>query len=289
MGTSLPRGLPTQLLDAWHIEQAVPVSGGCIARSWRVETSTGTIFVKSHDDPPAGLFDSEAAGLTALRDTGAMRVPRVLAASPAGLVMEWIDLSGVGREQADREADFGARLAALHRHTGTAFGSVNGATTGYLGSVSIDLTPSATWAESYLQRRVRPLVQQAVQERGLDAAAVAHVEELIASPEVCGPPEPPTLVHGDLWSGNRLIDADGRSWLIDPSAHYGHRESDLAMMRLFGGFGEEVFAAYHEALPLAPGWDDRVLLHQVVPLAVHVILFGSSYEPALMRALRSLL
>jgi fructosamine-3-kinase len=101
--------------------------------------------------------------------------------------------------------------------------------------------------------------------------------------------EPPSRLHGDLWAGNRLVDGDGRSWLIDPAAHGGHREHDLAMMRLFGGFGPEVFEAYADAFPLEPGWEDRVALHQLAPLAVHAIKFGGGYVAATQAALRQYL
>ncbi|MGB3184360.1 MAG: fructosamine kinase family protein [Ornithinimicrobium sp.] len=276
------------LLGRWQIIDALPLSGGSVAQSWRVQSASGPIFLKSHEDPPPRLFEREAAGLTALRATGALAVPQVLAAEDAGVVLEWIDVADATTTTEATEAEFGRNLAALHRHTGSAFGSMDEVFLGYLGSVALDLTPCRTYAESYLERRVSPLVQRAVNEQDMDPAAMSLVDELLATPQVCGPPEPPTLVHGDLWSGNRVIGADGRSWLIDPSAHYGHRESDLAMMRLFGGFGETCFTAYHDVFPLAPGWRDRVALYQLVPLLAHVIMFGRAYEPAVMRALRSL-
>jgi fructosamine-3-kinase len=97
--------------------------------------------------------------------------------------------------------------------------------------------------------------------------------------------EAPARLHGDLWAGNRLVDATGRSWLVDPAAHGGHREFDLAMMRLFGGFGADCFAAYEQEHPLAPGWEGRVALHQIAPLVVHAIKFGGGYGPAAARAI----
>lgn len=285
----LPTGLPTDLVAQWQIEGVSPVSGGCLARSWRVDTTAGRIFVKSHDDPPPRLFEREAVGLTALRAADAVPVPKVLAATEDGVVLQWITPPGAGARTPVDEAEFGRDLAALHRHTGATFGSVDDVDIGYLGAVALDLRPCATWAESYLEHRVQSLARQAVSEQGMNAAVLGHVDELIATPRVCGPPEPPTLVHGDLWSGNRVIDAQGHSWLIDPSAHYGHRESDLAMMHLFGGFAPACFAAYEEAFPLTDGWRGRVALHQLVPLLAHVIMFGQDYEPAVMRALRSLI
>jgi fructosamine-3-kinase len=103
--------------------------------------------------------------------------------------------------------------------------------------------------------------------------------------ELVGPPEPPARLHGDLWAGNRLVGAGGVNWLIDPATHGGHREFDLAMMRLFGGFGNDCFAAYEEMAPLADGWVDRVPLHQLAPLVVHAIKFGGPYVGATQQAL----
>jgi fructosamine-3-kinase len=120
----------------------------------------------------------------------------------------------------------------------------------------------------------------------LPERALADLERLTGRlAEVGGPPEPPARLHGDLWAGNRLVDARGTSWLIDPAAHGGHREFDLAMMRLFGGFGEECFTAYADAAPLAAGWEDRVSLHQIAPLVVHAIKFGGGYGPAAVDAI----
>ena len=116
---------------------------------------------------------------------------------------------------------------------------------------------------------------------------LAAVTDLLA--ELGGPPEPPARLHGDLWAGNRLVDATGRSWLIDPAAHASHREFDLAMMRLFGGFGADCFAAYADEFPLADGWRARVPLHQLAPLVVHAIKFGGGYAGATERALDALL
>ena len=97
--------------------------------------------------------------------------------------------------------------------------------------------------------------------------------------------EPASRLHGDLWAGNRLVDTAGRSWLIDPACHGGHREFDLAMMRLFGGFGDSAFTAYDEIHPLADGWPERVALHQIAPLVVHAIKFGGGYVEAAVAAI----
>lgn len=223
----------------------------------------------------------EAAGLRALREAGA-RVPQVLEVGERLLVLERIETGG----RADRagEERFGRELADLHRTTGRRFGAVDGDAAAYLGLCPIDLAPTTTWAETYLDRRVRPLARQAVAGATLHPGALELVDRL--GPQHLGPAEPPTLVHGDLWAGNRLVDRRGDSWLIDPSAQWGHRELDLAMMRLFGGFAGAAFDAYEEVFPLTDGWRDRVPVHQLVPLLVHAILFDGGYGDQTMTALR---
>jgi fructosamine-3-kinase len=143
------------------------------------------------------------------------------------------------------------------------------------------------WPTFYAERRLRPLVRIAHERGALTATgerAVERVCERLA--ELAGPAEPPARLHGDLWSGNVLADAHGRPWLIDPSAYGGHREVDLAMLRLFGAPAERLFAAYAEVAPLAAGWEERVALWQLLPLLVHAVLFGGSYASAAERAAR---
>lgn len=232
--------------------------------------------------PPGhpGILEFEAAGLAVLREAGA-RVPRVYQADADSIVMEQVQ--GAGRPGPDQERQFGRELAALHRHTADRFGACVPGLTAYLGLQQIDLTPTEQWAESYLDRRLRPLIAQAVDAGLLPSAANDLASRL--GPAHLGPDEPPALIHGDLWAGNRLVDSGGASWLIDPSAQYGHRECDLAMMRLFGGFAEEVVEAYQQEYPLAHGWQERTALYQAVPLVVHVLLFGTGYADQTMTVL----
>jgi len=262
---------------------AAPVSGGDTASAFRMELASGrTVFAKTHASPPPGFFTTEAASLTWLAEPGAVPVPDVLAASdgdedhPAHLVLGWIEQ---GRANGSTEADLGRSLARLHRAAPDVFGRTDGRTTGSRG---LPNDPGATWAEFYATQRLAPLARLARDEHALPATVTAALERLDADrlAEVGGPPEPPARLHGDLWAGNRIVDRDGRSWLIDPAAHGGHREFDLAMMRLFGGFRPDCFAAYHEAWPLADGWSERVALHQIAPLAIHAIKFGASYVAA---------
>lgn len=274
------------LVEGLDVRSARRVHGGDIAVSYRLETKDGPLFAKTHPRPTPDLFEREAAGLRALREhaPAPLRVPQVLRESPHGLVLEWIE---EGRRRGGRtEAALGAGLAGLHRTTNPTFGGLDGDTSGYLGSVEVDLTPSTDWPSFYVHRRVAPLVERAIREGSLDPRARGLLERVEPrAAEICGPPEPPALVHGDLWGGNRLVDAEGTNWLIDPACHWGHREYDLAMMQLFGGFGPECFEAYDDAFPLDDGWRERVSWYQVTPLLVHAILFGGGYGDAALRAL----
>jgi fructosamine-3-kinase len=173
---------------------------------------------------------------------------------------------------------------ALHRTGAPCFGREDRRTT---GSRALPNDPATTWVEFYAARRLLPLARLAADAGALAPATIDRLVALAGRlDQVSGPPEPPARLHGDLWAGNRLVGADGHSWLIDPAAHGGHREFDLAMMRLFGGFGAECFAAYEEASPLADGWADRVPLHQIAPLVVHAIKFGGGYVGAATEAIR---
>jgi fructosamine-3-kinase len=233
------------------------------------------VFVKTHQRPPDGFFTTEASGLEWLRSAFAVDVPQVLAVSdgpPAFLALEWVER---GSPVPSTEAELGRRLAELHQAGAPSFGREDRRTT---GSRALPNEPTTTWVEFYASNRLLPLAKMSAESRTLTADTIGRLESLAGRlDELGGPPEPPARLHGDLWGGNRLIGAGGRSWLIDPAAHGGHREFDLAMMRLFGGFGEDCFAAYDEVFPLAPGWEDRIALHQLAPLIVHAIKFGGGY------------
>ena len=248
----------------------------------RVTAADGTpAFRKELAGAPELFFEREAVGLRALAAAGA-RVPEVLEVADDSITLQWVE-QGDHRTVATEER-FGQELARLHRTTGERYGSLDGEPTAYLGACPLDLTPTGTWAESWIERRVLPLARRAADAGAIDPATAALAERL--TPDHLGPQEPPTLVHGDLWGGNRIIDTRGSDWLIDPSAHHGHREVDLAMMQLFGGFGGRVYAAYAEAFPLADGWQDRIPVYQTVPLLVHALLFGGGYGVQAGQALR---
>jgi fructosamine-3-kinase len=271
------------------------LGGGDVAEAYRIELDSGrTVFAKTHAAPPPHFFSTEASGLSWLRATETVNVPEVLAVSdgdtgaPCAIVLEWVELEAyrVGGAHTTTEAELGRALAALHRSGAPCFGRADRRTTGSRG---LPNEPLPTWVEFYASQRLLPLARLASDAGALAPTVIDGIERIAGRlGELGGPAEAPARLHGDLWAGNRLVDDHGQSWLIDPAAHGGHREFDLAMMRLFGGFGAECFEAYHEAAPLADGWEQRIALHQLAPLTVHAIKFGGGYVAATERAVSSL-
>ncbi|WP_093787185.1 fructosamine kinase family protein [Actinacidiphila guanduensis] len=231
---------------------------------------------------------AEAAGLRWLAEPGTVPVPEVRGADDAWLVTTRVP---DGRATASAAERFGRGLAALHAAGATAFGSPppGGPQHATIGRAPMDNTPGGDWPQWYAERRVLPYVRAAVDAGTLGPAEARTFEQVCERlPELAGPAEPPARLHGDLWSGNVLWSAD--AWLIDPAAHGGHRESDLAMLELFGcPHLDTVLAAYDRAAPLAPGRTARVPLHQLFPLLVHTVLFGRSYAGQALHAARAAL
>ncbi len=270
------------------VVESASISGGDMAAAFRFRLADGrTVFAKTHASPPDGFFSREASDLEWLAGVKALPVPQVLAVSdgnPSFLALAWIE-PGAGRPSTD--AEFGSGLASLHRAGADCFGRTDGRTT---GSLALSNEPAETWADFYSERRLLPLARIASDRNSLSSNAIGRIESVAARlDELGGPVEPPARLHGDLWAGNRLVDIDGDSWLIDPASHGGHREFDLAMMRVFGGFGAAAFDAYNVRFPLAEGWQARVPLHQLAPLVVHAIKFGGGYVGGVERALDALI
>lgn len=270
------------------VRSARPVHGGDVARAFRVTLDDGSaVFAKTHDDPPPGFFTTEAAGLTWLAEARAVPVPGVLAVgdAPDGvplLVLEWVDV----RHGADPdEHAFGVALAHLHAAGASCFGRTDCRPT---GSRQLPNDPCATWAEFYAERRLLPLVRLARDGDAVDPGVLDSIERIAANLAAFGGEVAPARLHGDLWAGNRVVDRRGASWLIDPAAHGGHPEFDLAMMDLFGGFGPGALAGYHEVAPPLEGWERRRPLHQLAPLLVHAIKFGGPYRRSTAAAVDAL-
>ena len=247
---------------------------------------SGTASPEDHNTP-ASPFSAEAHGLRWLAEAGAVAVPEVLGGDDRAVVLSWLP---PGRATASTAANFGRGLARLHAAGAGCFGAP---WTGFIASLPLDNRPwpaDQGWPRWYAERRVRPYLRHAAGQGTLGPGDVALVEQvLVRIDELAGPDEPPSRLHGDCWSGNVLWSAD-RGWLIDPAAHGGHRETDLAMLDLFGApHLATLLAAYDDEAPLAPGWRARVPLHQLHPLLVHVCLFGAGYPDQTLAAARAAL
>ncbi|CAN5159627.1 fructosamine kinase family protein [soil metagenome] len=263
------------------------VAGGDLNDAYAAELDGGArVFVKSAADAAPGAFTREAEGLRWLSEPGALPVARVLAVAddppgPRFLALEWIQR---GASSARSDELLGRGLAALHAAGAPSFG---GDSDVVLGPLTLPNAPLDDWPQFYATRRLEPLARMAADRGALPDAALHLLDRLTRRLDgLCGPAEPPARLHGDLWSGNVLTDEDGQPWLIDPAAYGGHREVDLAMLRLFGSPGPRVLAAYEEITPLAPGHEDRIALWQVMPLLAHAVLFGGGYGSSAVAAMR---
>jgi len=270
----IPEAVRTWLEEHDHgtIVSSRAVGGGCINNGAVVKTETGrTFFLKTNRNMPTDMFARESEGLAALRVPDGPRVPEPFCHGPEFLLLEDMDPAP---RRAEYWPEFGRRLAALHNHTNPRFGFSND---NYIGS-----TPQPnTWSEDgYGFFAVHRLLFQLrlARQRGLvGGGEVRQVEDLAARlPEIL-PPQPASLSHGDLWSGNAMTDYNGEPVIIDPAAHYGWAEAELAMTTLFGSFPETFYRAYEEVRPLEPGYRSRFPIYNLYHLLNHVNLFGRGY------------
>jgi fructosamine-3-kinase len=278
-----PQHLPT-FLTHQRIRET-PVGGGDVCTASRLTLDDGnSLFAKTWPSgaAPEQFFATEAAGLEWLRETGTVPIPEVIVALPEMLALVWIDTGSPSRPAAAR---LGRDLAEMHRTGAESFGAP---WTGFIGPLTQDNTPSAgPWGPWFAESRLLPYLKTSADSGALSASEVKAVEQKIKNIDGYGGNEPPSRIHGDLWPGNVLWSADGRAWLIDPAAHGGHRETDLAQLALFGGAPElpTILAAYQEVWPLADGWQDRIAVHQLHLLLVHTAAFGGAYRGAVRAAL----
>ena len=292
------------------IQRTDRVMGGDINKSYAVTLNTGdTIFMKANEKEKAASFTAEAAGLFAIAQTGTIRTPKILCAGTddgeevgySFLLMEHINS---GEKRSDYWQTLGRELAAMHQADASAFceregaagastaqGSSNAAgmstasfgfyEDNFIGARPQDNFPAATWIEFFRDKRLAPQFKAADSyltsaDRSRATKLLDHLEDFLIEPKA------PSLLHGDLWSGNVMVGPDGKAMLIDPAAYVGHAEADIAMTELFGGFSPDFYQAYKEANPLEPGYEKRRDLYNLYQLLNHLNLFGKSYLGAVL-------
>jgi len=281
----LERQLSEATKQELKLKHVSSVSGGSINAAYCLHTTAGDYMMKRNSKSAfPDMFACERAGLVAIGQTQTIAVPQVILVDEfednSFLMLQWIEAAK------GTPATFkllGQQLAAMHRHTATQFGFD---TNNFMGSLPQSNRRHDTWAGFFVNERLRPMVNIARHKQLLTKNDEADFEDLYERLPGLFNEEPPALLHGDLWSGNYLIGVNQKPYLIDPAVSYGHREFDIAMTTLFGGFGREFYEGYQSAFPLAQGWQERINLWNLYPLLLHLNLFGSGYLPQIRNSLK---
>ena len=267
------------------IKDTGAVSGGCINQCHRLNTGKDSYFIKyNFADRFPGMFAAEAKGLSLLKCTETLNVPEVLYQHEvdkyAFLMLEYIT---EGNKSRDFWENFGRNLARLHRASHKFFGLDHD---NYIGSLPQINKQCKSWEEFLVVNRLDPLVKNAFDQKLLNREDINGFERLYTKIENLLPKEKPGLLHGDLWSGNFMVNSKGDACIVDPAVYYGHREMDIGMTKLFGGFSTDFYTFYNDENPLEKRWEKRVEFNQLYPLLVHLLLFGSSYTLQIRHILR---
>jgi len=253
-----------------------PVHGGDINRSYCLYTRDEKYFLKLNDTKRyPGMFEKEARGLNSLRKNFTGRIPQVIKSGGKQqqqyLLLEWLE---PGKPKEDSWTKFGIALATMHQQVQPYFGWDED---NYIGSLPQCNSKHALWHLFYTECRIMPLTKILFDAGAFSKQDVAIAESFCKKMEDLFPFEPPGLLHGDLWSGNYMITATGDAAIYDPAVYCGHREMDIGMTKLFGGFDQRFYHAYNEVYPLEKDWLQRLPLTQLYPLLVHAVLFGGHY------------
>lgn len=263
------------------------LSGGCISNAYKMTTeNSGVFFLKVNSNVPPDMFKTEADGLIELRKADAIKVPEPKIHSEKYIVTEYIDQ---GKRHAEFFPDFGRKFALLHKYKGNSFGFYED---NYIGSNPQKNLPDRdedkNWTAFYFNKRL--LYQfHLCEKNGYTTSEMSQyfkkLEKEIENIFIYSS-EQPSLLHGDLWSGNYMIDENGNACIIDPAVYYGNREADLAMTKLFGGYPEEFYKSYNEFYPLEDGWEYRENIYKLYHVLNHLNLFGRGYYPQVISLLK---
>ena len=256
-----------------HYQQ---VHGGDINKAYCLFTSTGKYFLKINDAEnfPA-MFEKEAKGLDLLRNNCTLDIPQIIKAGVCNeqqyLLMEWLEK---GAPKKDMWENFGTGLAMMHKEPQEYFGLNED---NYIGSLKQKNERHTEWYSFYAECRIMPLARKLFETGKFSQTDINDAELFCSYLKSIFPPEPPSLLHGDLWTGNYLISLSGNAAIFDPAVYFGHREMDIGMTKLFGGFDQRFYKVYNETYPLEKGWEKRLPVTQLYPLLVHAVLFGGHY------------
>lgn len=275
----IPKSVQNALQEFFSIsvDSVHSVSGGSINRAYKISAGSDDYFLKINTSAPPDFFTREAEGLRELNKSGTdLIIPEVIAAEepsedhPGFLLMEFIPSS-----QSGDSFSFGAELAKLHQTKRSYFGFQ---TDNYIGSLPQKNSDRDDWLSFFSDCRIEPQLKMAIDSGKLQSGILSNWERLLSTLPDTIPGCSPSLLHGDLWGGNYLFSETGTAVLIDPAVYYGHPEMDLAFSKMFGGFTADFYRGYESVVPLEPGFEERVPIHNMYPLLVHVNLFGGHYS-----------
>ena len=256
------------------IKQGVPLYGGDINQVHKLHTSEGTFVIKINQNGLPKLFETEAQGLELLQKRSDFRIPGVIEVSDsrdgAFILMEFLSS---GDKTSHYWEEFGEQLASMHKQSHKYFGLDHN---NYIGSLNQSNNQHKKWSSFFFHERIVVQLER-LEKRQQLSFSDQQLGSLLERIESLFSDQAPSLLHGDLWSGNCMCDERNKPVLIDPSVYYGHREMDLAMTLLFGGFSPLFYKAYDRIFPLATNWRDRIEICQLYPLLVHANLFGGHY------------
>ena len=252
------------------------VGGGCINEASYVQLLDKDIFIKTNLVDLEMMFQKEAKGLELLSEVNHVKIPKVISTGRTEdcsyLILEWIEN---GRSSTSSYEQLGEELANLHLNSRNEMFGLDHHN--WIGSLEQKNDFFSSWDEFMIVNRYEVLLRQALSEELISRDEVRFFEKLYRELNTLIPEEKPSLLHGDLWNGNVIYDQKGVPVLIDPAVYFGHREMDIAMTKLFGGFDEEFYRSYNEKYPMEKGWEERIKINQLYPLLVHLVLFGRSY------------
>ncbi|MCW5908866.1 MAG: fructosamine kinase family protein [Chitinophagales bacterium] len=284
----LPKPLHEFLIAQFGVFETQSVSGGCINNAVKISCQHSDYFLKyNKEDLFPGMFEAEAHALRLLATTKTVNVPEVVkngnVDNVSYLLLQFIE---AGASSVNSMRQLGRQLAAMHKNSAALYGLEYN---NYIGSLQQCNKQSNSWADFLVEQRLNPLLQKALAAGLLNTSDARSFELLFSKMNDLFPREKPALLHGDLWSGNYLIEKGGKPYLIDPAVYYGNREMDIAMSLLFGGFSTTFYDGYEEVYPLQNGWKQRINLCNLYPLLVDVNLFGRSYIGQLRSCLNAYL
>lgn len=277
MNASIPLSLQAIIDDCGlPVQRTEQVNGGDINSAYCLHTRSGKYFLKVNQAAIyPDMFLKEAAGLSSLNNSKTVAVPEIIKTGIAGeqqyLLLEWIEKGKPAKNFWD---SFGQQLALLHQQPQEYFGWT---TDNYIGRLKQSNKRHGSWSDFYTECRIMPLVELLFNKQLFSRSDINAAGHFCNQLDTLFPVEHPALLHGDLWSGNYSVTPEGGPIFFDPAVYYGHREMDLGMTQLFGGFDTRFYEAYHEIYPLEPGWQKRLKLTEAWPLLVHAVLFGGMY------------